>query len=71
MSLGFLVVSTNLAKSPSVSLARDLLGKVKKGVDMLPANHVCSFVDVGNTVEETLDASDTLSEVGSRVVSVV
>ena len=37
----------------------------------LPANHVGTLVNVGNTIEEALNASEALSEVRFRVVSIV
>ena len=38
---------------------------------MVPANHVSSLVDVGDSVEKALDSRDALSEVTLWVVSVV
>ena len=37
----------------------------------LPSDHVGSLVDVGHTVEETLDAGEALSEVRFGIVAVV
>lgn len=37
----------------------------------VPSDHVGSLVDVGHTIEESLDTRDSLSEVTLRVVSIV
>ena len=51
------MATTNLVKSPSVSFARALSNTFIKYwvVNNVPADHVSSLVDVGNTVEESLN----------------
>jgi hypothetical protein len=68
------VAVTNFAKSPSVSLARDLyIYSIYYSIIRLciPSDHISSLVDVGHTEEETLDARDPLSEMRLWIVSVV
>ena len=43
----------------------------RKGKRYLPAYHVSALIDIGDAIEEGLDACDALSEVGLRVVSIV
>lgn len=65
---------TNLAKSPSVSLARALLFIVFEIFLIyfsIPSNHISSFIDVRDTEEETLNTGDSLSEVTLWVISIV
>ena len=39
--------------------------------DCLPADHISALVDVGNTIEEALDASESLAHVRLGVVPIV
>ena len=40
-------------------------------VQYLPANHIGTLVDVGDTEEEALDTGEALTEVGLWIVTVV
>ena len=38
---------------------------------VLPSNHISSFINVGNTVKETLDTGDTGPQGWLRVISII
>eukprot|EP00353_Schmidingerella_taraikaensis_P010687 CAMPEP_0185567994 /NCGR_PEP_ID=MMETSP0434-20130131/1095_1 /TAXON_ID=626734 ORGANISM="Favella taraikaensis, Strain Fe Narragansett Bay" /NCGR_SAMPLE_ID=MMETSP0434 /ASSEMBLY_ACC=CAM_ASM_000379 /LENGTH=244 /DNA_ID=CAMNT_0028182369 /DNA_START=202 /DNA_END=932 /DNA_ORIENTATION=- len=67
-----------LEGSPALSLVSRLLGAVNELAEVAigvlgqrSADHVSSLVDVGDAVEEALDAGEALAEVGLGVVPVV
>ncbi len=59
----------NFAKSPSVSFARALGCNQRK--ERLPSDHIRALVDVWHAVHESLHASDPLTEMTLRVISII
>ena len=58
------MLTTNLVMSPSTSLRRALKGKISLGqyCGNIPVDHLGSLVDVGDSVEKTLNTCDSLSQ---------